>query len=593
MKSLFPLFLCVITTVTCFGQNGAIKSPSSRTALQTAYKSVKAFHTGNAPTNKVVKVIYFHAKDRAPLYNWQNRLNRVLGDISKYYQEEFEKYGLPSKGVPFEKSGDRHLISVVEGDLESKDYDVNSGAKIRDEISRKLAGTVDLSKDHVVVFTGLSYQRGDGFYVFNLPYWGSGSSGNGICFVADCDVLDSELLTDTAHIFKFTEQAVAFRESTVAEFNSWYIGGIAHEMGHMFGLPHDYGNPAELTSSDISLMGQFGSRHFRDYLWHGRKSATISAAGILQLLSHPVFTQSAGKLAKAADSYIPVLQYENNDQGVTIKTSLPADNHPYACFTLLRPADVSEYFGQSAIQTIGPGNQLNFQFGKLTGALYLLEITCIYPDGSGNRTGQFFLVGNDGIARQAPSLAFPPVDVTAFYNRLLKEEKTEETALKLNILETILHPGQPQDVQTATGNRLFLSEAEWDTAIVGWKEPVRNYYTKEFERTFFLENQGKIYEKGLYAHAPSSYTFHTGKKWNTFNAIAAMRDDLADEAGITRFSVWGDGRLLYTTPAVRTGQQVPVNVDIRNVNMLELKAESTGLNNFHCWSIWLNPAVER
>jgi hypothetical protein len=572
-----------------------LNSQFTKDAILAAEQVIKTYHADAAPSGKVVKVIYFHAKDRQPLHNWEERLNRTLSDVGRYYQEEFAKYGIRSQGVPFERSGDKYLITVVAGDLLSKDYDMNSGMKIKDEISKKLAGKIDLSKDHVVVFSGLSHQRGgDGAYVFNVPYWGNGFSVSGICFVADCDVLDAALLTDTVQRMKFSELLQPFKECTVAEFNSWYIGGIAHEMGHMFGLPHDNGNPAESVSSEISLMGYHGSRHFRDYLWGGRQSSTISAAGILQLISHPVFTQSERSLNDMPELNPGTLHYENNDKGVLIKTVIPTQDRPYACYTLLRTADITEYFNTSSLQHIGPDNDLNIQFGKLPGGLYQLEIFSIYPNGATRSAQHFFVVGSDGIAQDPRELKFTPVNVDAYHDRLLKEEKTKETELKLKILKTIVHPAPPVNPLTAMGNRLFLSDAKWDTARVGWQEPARNYYTKEYERTFFLENQGKIYEKGLFAHAPSVYTFNLGKKWYTFSALAALRDDIIDEIGPVRFTVWGDGKLLYTSPVfLTTGQQAPVKIDIRQVNILELKAESTALNNGHCWSIWLNPVVER
>jgi hypothetical protein len=592
VKFFYPCLLFVLLAGHCFGQSAPLNSLSTKDAILAADQVLKTYHAGAEPAHRVVKVVYFHGKDMQPLPHWEERLHRTLNDVSRYYQEGFSKYGIKSNGVPFEKSGNKYVITVVAGDLPSKDYHTGSGMRIQDEIGKKTAGKIDLIKDHVLVFNGLCYQREDSTYVFHSPYWGTGSSRRGLCFVADCELLDSKLLTDTLQRMKFSEQAIAFKECGVAEFNSWYIGGIAHEMGHMFGLPHDNGNPSELVADEISLMGQYGSRHFRGYLWGDKQSSIISAAGIMQLISHPVFTQSARSLNDIPEYNNDTLRFENNDKGVLIKTTLPPQSLPYACYTLLRTVDIIEYFNKSSIQLMGPGNELNIQFGKLPGGMYVLGIVFIHPNGATRFSQQIFFVNSDGVA-QTPKLPMVTyVDINAFHNRLLKEEKTKETALKLKILESLVHPTSPADPQTATGKRLSLSDAKWEKAEVGWQEPARNYYTRESERTFFLENQGKVYEKGLFAHAPSVYSFNLGKKWHTFSALAACRDDLI-EAGSVRFTVWGDGKLLYTSPVLTTGQQTPVKIDIRQVNILELKAESTGLNNGHCWSIWLNPVVER
>ncbi len=584
--------LFVLLAGNSYGQSTPLRSLFAKDAILAAEQVIETYHAGAEPARKVVKVVYFHGKDMQPLPRWEERLNRTLNDVSRYYKEEFSKYGIKSNGVPFEKSGDKYVITVVEGDLPSKGYSIGSGITIQDEIGKKTEGKIDLSKDHVLVFNGLCYKREDSTYVFHSPYWGTGFSQRGLCLVADCELLDSKLLTDTLQRMKFSEMAIAFKECGVAEFNSWYIGGIAHEMGHMFGLPHDNGNPTELASSEISLMGQYGSRHFRGYLWGDKQSSSISAAGIMQLISHPVFTQSVRYLNDIPESNYDTLRYENNDKGVLIKTTISPQSLPYACYTLLRTVDVIEYFNKSSIQLMGPANELNIQFGKLPGGMYQLGIVFIYPNGAARFTQQIFFVNSDGIAQTLKLPMVTDVNIKAFHDRLLKEEQTKETALKLKILETLINPASPYDPQTATGKRLFLSDAKWEIAQVGWQEPARNYYTRESERTFFLENQGKIYEKGLFAHAPSVYSFNLGKKWHTFSALAACRDDLI-EAGSVRFTIWGDGKLLYTSPVLTTGQQAPVKIDIRQVNILELKAESIRMNNGHCWSVWLNPVLER
>jgi hypothetical protein len=592
VKFLAISVLFVILASNGFGQSTPINHLPFKDAILAAEQVIKRYHAGAASNQRVVKVVYFHGKDMQPLPHWEERLNRTLNDVSRYYKEEFSKYGIKSNGVPFEKSGDKYVITVVEGDLPSRDYNPGSGKAIQDEIGKKNDRKIDLSKDHVLVFTGLSYKRADSTYVFHSPYWGTGFSLRGLCLVADCELLDSKLLTDTIQRMKFSEMAIAFKECGVAEFNSWYIGGIAHEMGHMFGLPHDNGNPTELASSEISLMGQYGSRHFRGYLWGDKQSSVISAAGIMQLISHPVFTQSVRALNDIPESNNDTLRFENNGKGILIKTTISPRSLPYACYTLLRTVDIIEYFNTSSIHLMGPANELNIQFGKLPGGMYQLGIVLVYLNGATQSMQQIFFVNSDGVA-QIPKLPMiTDVNIKAFHDRLLKEEKTNETALKLKILETLIHPAPTTDPQTATGKRLFLSDAKWEKAEVGWQEPARNYYTRETERTFFLQNQGKLYEKGLFAHAPSVYSFNLGKKWHTFSALAAFRDDLI-EAGFVRFTIWGDGKLLYSSPVLTTGQQTPVRIDIREVNILELKAESTALNNGHCWSIWLNPVLER
>lgn len=572
-----------------FAQTVPLNNQLSKDAILAADKIVKTYHAGAKQVHKVVKVVYFHGNDRQPLPGWEERLNRTLKEVSTYYKEEFSKYGIKSNGVPFERSGNKFVITDVKGDLPSLAYNNDSFARVEQEIGRKAAGKIDLSNDHVLVFTGFCYKREDSAYVFHSPYEGKGSSISGICEVADCELLDSKLLTDTMQRMKFSEHLVVLKECAVAEFNSWYIGGIAHEMGHMFGLRHDNGNPSELAASEISLMGQYGSRHFKGYLWDDSKSSVISAAGIIQLISHPVFTQSIKGRAESLDYRPNTLRFENNDKGVLIKTSISPKSRPYAFSTLLRSTKLSEYFNESSTQLMGPDSLVNIQFGKLPHGIYLLGIVYLYPNGATLFDSHYFIIRN-GLALSFQQPAYDAVDLEEFHDRLLKEQ--QENAQKLKILKNIIQPAEPVDPLTTTGNQLFLSDAKWENAQVGWQKPARNYYSEESERTFFLVSQGKLYEKGLFAHAPSVYIFNLGKKWRTFSAIATLRDDFI-KLGIVKFTVFGDGKLLFTSPELTTGIQIPVNINISNVNTLELKAESASDNNNHCWSVWLNPVVER
>ena len=92
--------------------------------------------------------------------------------------------------------------------------------------------------------------------VFDAPYYGKSASSQrwGLCHAADCELLDTLLLTETKKKIVYTEHYYPRMEQTLARFNSWYIGGIAHELGHGLGLDHDAGNPDE-DAFGTSLMG--------------------------------------------------------------------------------------------------------------------------------------------------------------------------------------------------------------------------------------------------------------------------------------------------------------------------------------------------
>jgi hypothetical protein len=202
--------------------------------------------------------------------------------------------------------------------------------------------------------------------------------------VADCEILDPQLLKENSQM-KFSEMTVALKACPISEFNSWYLGGIAHEMAHIFGLPHDYGNKLELGDSEISLMGQFGSRHFRDYLWGGKTNAVFSSASILQLISHPVFTQSNKDISRRPLFSVSEIEFADNELEITIDGKYSTDIAPYAVVALIRPAFLSEYFNQSTFDLISNNDSFSISIGRLSPGDYRLLLIFLFPNGMAYR----------------------------------------------------------------------------------------------------------------------------------------------------------------------------------------------------------------
>jgi len=568
-----------------------LKQAVGRDEVLKADKLLKNYNAGQGHSNNVVKVVYFHANDQEPLPNWRERLTRTLDDVSSFYQEEFDKYGIINKGIPFEKTDGKYVFHLIKGSLPSKDYSKDSGLKIQNEIYNKTNNQIDFSKDYVLIINGLCDRKTDGTYVFHSPYHGTGNAISGVCHVADCELLDSKLLTNTTQKMAFSEMAVAYKACGVAEFNSWYIGGIAHEMGHMFGLPHDFGNPAELDSTAISLMGEYGSRHFRDYLWGGKISAVFSTASVLQLMSHPVFTQLNKPKSAATVFNMPDFRFSGNSSDLILKIDNKADVLPYGVVVLIRPTFLSEYYNRSFYKVITPNDSISIEIGRLVNKDYALRLIYLFPNGNVVNYDKAFAIDNNGMAVEK-KVVNTGVDIRAFSERLQKMEQTPDIQAKIEILKSVLNQPTLIDPNTAAGSKLFLSDAKWEKASVGWEKVARNYYSCESEFTFFLENQGQLYSKGLFAHSPSSYVFNLNKKWLKFSGVVGLRD-YANIQGSARFTIVGDGKILYESSPLRVNQQSVFNVDVKDVVTLELKANGTEGHNFNSWAVWLNPLLER
>ena len=184
------------------------------------------------------------------------------------------------------------------------------------------------------------------------------------------------------------------------------------------------------------------------------------------------------------------------------------------------------------------------------------------------------------------------VDINSLYKKIKARKPLQSNKLKLRILKDLVSPPKPQNLTTSKADSLYLSDAKWEEAYVGWEKVARNYFTIEKESKFFLELNGVLYPKGLYAHSPALYTFKLSKRWKTFKATVGLRDG-AHMEGSARFTVLGDGKTLYESSALRKRQQENFNIDVSNVDILELKTEGTEGHNHNSWAIWVNPVLSK
>lgn len=593
MKNSFVFVLALFVLASSQTAFSIAPSKSDLKKIGTAEMRIKATLKEASPCDKVIKVVYFHGSDQEPLAGWQERLPRTLADVSDYYREAFNRFGLKSKGLPFEKVKGEIVLHVIQGDSLSKSYNIMHGSRIQLEIARKSNGQINFRTDHVLVISGLCDQRADGTYFFHAPYHGTGSTLNGVCMVADCEKLDTRLLRDTVQKMTFSEMAVEKKTCSVAEFNSWYIGGIAHEMGHIFGLPHDFGGPDEFDPQHTSMMGEFGSRHFRDYLWKGEKSSEFSTASILQLMSHPLFTGYNVKLKQSLISELKSIDVEAIDSSLSILCKHQSNTQPYGVVALFRPFTQSEYLNRSYTFLPDHPDSIRLTLKKPVPGQYILRLIFLFPNSLTRNVTRGIIIKEEGtVELYDPIRMLYRADPKRLQERLLKQVSTPETEAKLNILKAVLNPVEPINLKTCSDSSIYLSDAKWENAKVGYEKPARNYFNLETEANFFLQLDGKFYSKGIYAHSTSSYTFDLDKKWNTFSATIGLRDN-AHQQGSARFTVLGDGKVLYQSDPLRVDQTANFEVNVAGVKLLELKTEGTEGHNFNSWSIWVDPLLKK
>lgn len=124
----------------------------------------------------------------------------------------------------------------------------------------------------------------------------------------------------------------------------------------------------------------------------------------------------------------------------------------------------------------------------------------------------------------------------------------------------------------------YLSDLTWISATNGWGPVERDASNGKNAAGDGppISFGGTTYPKGLGVHAPSDIAYHLGGAAVRFTSLVGIDDFSAKQStlGATRAKVYGDGRLLLTTPTLTAATgPVQVDLDVRGVRVLRLVVE--------------------
>lgn len=575
---------------------------------------IKAWHQDAKPVpgeKAVLRVVYFHGNDREPLPGFQGRLTRVMDDISSFYRDGLKRYGIASEGLPLEKNADGSLLlHVVKGRHESGHYNYESGDETEKEIRAALAGKVDFDKEFVLLLYGQCWKIPDGRWGFYAPYYGKVGSCQqwGLCHAADCELLDPNNLKDTRNRIKYWEH-YGDRDQTVAQFNSFYLGGIAHELGHGLGLPHDCESPAERLAEGSSLMGG-GNLTYRQELWDPkRKGSFLSTASAVRLASHPLVTGSNAARFEAAEGSFDKLAITEEEGRFTIRGTVESKLPAYAVIAYVDPAGGSDYDARTYSVATKEGS---FEISGMeipTNPTHLRLFAC-HVNGETTGIGAVLHRGMDKLDTRRilaelnrsilddaeMSLALGRPDAAAKISMAKRrQDASDDWKLGVTLLERWQQaPPAPVDLATVAGESCYLSDAAWVNAKTGWGGTPRDKWGADprMGQGLFLRIGGELQEKGLPAHCPATHVFATAGKWKRFQASVGIRDGAGIDARAI-FIVKGDGKEIHRTDRLREKKSAKIDVDISGVKELTLETESGLAHNHTCWAVWGMPVVRR
>ena len=298
---------------------------------QAKYISAQLRRWNNETTDlrdKPLRVIYFHAKDRQPLKNHIGRWNGILLDIQNFYRSEMRELGYGEATISLEKENGKLKLHQVQGKAEDESYSYKSGNKIRGEVFEALrAKGLNPDKETLLIVCGLSKTEDKKVTIYS-PYYGMGANHNrGICFTADMEWLSvNGLKPDPDKITLQVKEHRGYEPFTLGRFNTVYIGGTIHELGHGLSLPHNLATKEE-AKRGTALMGA-GNYTYRKEWRNQGKGSFLTHSSALRLIVHPLFNGESTKTTEVPSlkfRELKITHFEKQIQIVgKIESEMPA-----------------------------------------------------------------------------------------------------------------------------------------------------------------------------------------------------------------------------------------------------------------------------
>ena len=301
MRHLPLLFVSILLVCTSPAARAVDPIPESGQA-SLALKIINAYH-GPRPADppKKLYLVYFTPADREPAAKYEQRLEAILEDVRAFYRDGMERLGFGPKtfSLPRDAQG-KLVILFVKGKEPEADFpgwkarnggntgDPAGGEMVKNDCQAALeAAGISFDRETVLVFCHLAtYDQKAHTFRHHSPYFGSWAQQSGLCFAADWSEQDLESLTRKEPMLNDGE----YGNMSLGRHTTIFVGGIAHELGHAFALPH-CGERWDEKPLGTSIMGA-GNHTYREERRGEGRGSFLTMASAMRLAARPLFNGS-------------------------------------------------------------------------------------------------------------------------------------------------------------------------------------------------------------------------------------------------------------------------------------------------------------
>lgn len=555
---------------------------------------------------RAVHLVYWTPKDREPAPRYRERLSAIFDEVRAFYAREMERNGFGPRTIRLVKDADGLCkIHVVHGAEPYANYEGKSGDKIRRECVPVLkAAGLDPDKETIVIFCNMSnWDPEKRTMSQNSPYYASGTNRNGTAWQVDSPLLDLALLKEREPLL----QDGQYGRISPGRYNSIFIGGVIHELGHALGLPHNRERPDQAALWGTALMGS-GNRTFGEQLRGEGKGTFLTLGESLRLASHPIFCGSVKGFDLKANAKLTDAKFEAHGKEFTVSGRVTADPPVYAIIGYTDPAGGSNYDATTATAVPDRDGRFTLDCRALKpGKGAVLHVIMAQANGAmtsfasfGNEPQYSYFVQSDGTVDLTAALAQQQLRplIEAVNARRKEDAARELQAVEQGQVPERLRAAARSLVSTlntklgpapasAEGEKCVLSDAAAGEVSVGYGQPLYNRVPGE---EALLLAGGQLFAKGIFAHAPARHAWALDGKWGRVTGTAAVAEG---HDGSVVLSVVADGRELWHSPRLKEGETAPFDVPVKDTRQLEFKVSDAGDGNRSDWALWLEPTLVR
>ncbi len=561
-----------------------------------------AYHAADPqPADRRLHVISWRTQDRDFPTGHRERLDRILTHIERFYADEMERLGLGRRSIrPARDKQGRLVVHEVVGEGRSADYGKPDGDRIRKECVPVLrAAGIDLDRETVMIFTNLaSWDPKKLSFVHTSPYYAGGDHRGGTAYQLDSPELDARNLSRKTPMITDGE----YGRISLGKHNSIFIGGIAHELGHALGLPHCRATGAQARAHGTALMGA-GNMTYAEQARGEGKGSFLTLADGLRLAAHPQFSGSIKGLQERPSASLADASAAPSADGASFTVTARVAGTPpvHAMVAYLDPEGGGDYDARTAAAAVAPDGRFTLLCDAVVpGKAAALRIVACHANGATTIWSHAYSVAADGtIDIDALRLGFELEPFLAAIDRGdTRRAEAARDALPADgraarIAATILAARSadrktvsPADVP-ADEKSLPLSAARPAAEKVGWLRPAYDHLPR---REALLASAGRVFDGGIYAHAPAAHRYDLGGRWERLTGSCGIP---TQPGGSVVFVIRADGREIFRSKRLGPDRLEPFDLDISGVRELVLETEDGGDGRTADWGTWFDPRLTR